>query len=231
MMTHRGRVLARYSSGDPFLVERELGDGTVLLALSGIGSDWNNLPRTNAVVLLDRLLRQMLRHGLPQRTVETFTALEIPLAPRDRRTQFECVKPDGTRDAVSVEALGPDEYGIVLRNLTHRGIYRVTAVPESSAGPNSANVPTATDVAVAVNGPEAESNLIEIDSGELANRLSPASSLSTSGRVGNLSHEAGSRREFWKACLWCALACLVSEMAFMWLVNARAGRLRSSAGG
>lgn len=225
------RALARFSNGDPFLIERDLGDGTVLLALSGIGSDWNNLPRTNAVVLLDRLLRRMLRPGLPERTVETFTTLEVPLAAQDRRMQFECQRPDGTREALTVEALGPEEYGVVLRNLSHRGIYRVAAVAERSAGPNTANVPATPDVIVAVNGPEAESNLMEIESGELASRLSPESSLSTSGAAGIVSRESGSRREFWRVFLWCSLACLVSEMGVLWLVNARAGRLRSSAGG
>jgi hypothetical protein len=225
-------ILAKYSNGNPFLIERNLGEGSVLLALSGIGSDWNNLPRTNAVVLLDRLVRRMLKRSLPRRTVETFAALQVSLAPQQRRTQFECVRPDGTRDAVVVEALGPDEYGIVLRNLTRRGIYRVRAVPDnSSASVSAGGSAPATDLVFAVNGPEAESNLTAIDSRELASRLSPDSALVTADADSTLMHDFGSKRDFWRFLLWCTLACLLLEMIWLAFVNTRAGQTRSAAGG
>ncbi|HTI50508.1 MAG TPA: BatA domain-containing protein, partial [Planctomycetaceae bacterium] len=53
----RPHVLARFSNQHPFLIRWRLGEGTVLVATSGIGSNWNNLPRPNAILLFDRLLR------------------------------------------------------------------------------------------------------------------------------------------------------------------------------
>ncbi|MGE5192554.1 MAG: BatA domain-containing protein, partial [Deltaproteobacteria bacterium] len=51
----RPRVLASFSNGVPFLVERRIGRGEVLFVSSGVYTGWNNLMRTNAVLVLDRL--------------------------------------------------------------------------------------------------------------------------------------------------------------------------------
>ena len=226
------RVLARFSNGNSFLIERQLGEGTVLLVLSGIGSNWNTLPRTNAVLLLDRLFRQMIGRSLPRSAAETWSSFEIPLTPADRRTQFECLRPDGTRDAVSVEALGPEESGIVLRNLTERGIYRVVRVPDGSTGSKSiAPDASRSDLLFAVNGPAAESDLRSVDIEDLARRFSQGNVL-PAGSEG-FSHARGdmAQRELWTVFLWCSLGCLLLEMLWLALTSSKTRRAGSPAGG
>ena len=55
-------VLARFDLEDrpPFLVSRKIGRGEVIFCSSGLLSSWNTLPKTNAVLIFDRILRE---HG------------------------------------------------------------------------------------------------------------------------------------------------------------------------
>src|SRR5690606_16417033 len=65
------RVHARFSNGLPFLVERRIGEGRVVLVASGVfsspsGQGWNTLPLTDAMLVFDRLLRSMIESTLLQ---------------------------------------------------------------------------------------------------------------------------------------------------------------------
>ncbi|MGC3972282.1 MAG: hypothetical protein QM775_34565 [Pirellulales bacterium] len=62
------RVIGRYDNGLAFLVERQIGRGTVLFCTTGIQSDWNTLAMSRAVVVLDRIVRAMVERTLPHAT-------------------------------------------------------------------------------------------------------------------------------------------------------------------
>ena len=101
------QILAKYSNGLPFLVERRVGRGDVLFVSTGVLSGWNNLTRTNAVVLLDRLLRGMLVRTLPRRNYGTNERAVFAVAPADRRADFSLARPGGTTEPLFVDAVGP----------------------------------------------------------------------------------------------------------------------------
>ena len=65
-----------------------------------------------------------------------------------------------------VEALGEDRYGVVLRSLANRGVYQVRRLSQSDEPTDNAWT-----LAVASNGPAAESDLTNIDETALTDRL------------------------------------------------------------
>lgn len=127
------RVLAAFDDGTPFLVTRRIGRGSVAWLASGLTGSWNTLPKTNAMLLCDRLLRGMLADTLPAHTIPSADRFMLPVAAGDRRATFKLTRPDDTGapaglvESLSVEAVGSDAYGAALRDLSSRGIYMVTA--------------------------------------------------------------------------------------------------------
>jgi hypothetical protein len=91
------RVVARFANEDetPFLVEREIGRGRVILLSSSLTGDWNTLPKTNAVVMLDRIARDMVRSTLPTPVADNRSDRDLresDLAKVDQQTIAEFAK-------------------------------------------------------------------------------------------------------------------------------------------
>ncbi len=123
----RPRVLAAFDNNVPFLIERSIGRGRVVLVASGVLSNWNTLPKERAVFIYDRLLRNMLARTLPERNLDSAEQVTIPVV--DRNGMYTLERPGSAQNEVlQVDALGADVYGVTLNNLTARGIYTVTAV-------------------------------------------------------------------------------------------------------
>ncbi len=227
----RPLVLAAFGNQVPYLVERRLGRGSVLFVSSGFQSNWNNLIKTNAVLVFDQLLRTRLSRTLVERTLLTQGERLLPVPAADRRATFELERPNGTRETLTVDALGPDQYGLTLRDLLQRGIYQITAsVPaktKSVAGPQLDTEVSAGEklweLPVAVNGLASESELATLDASELSERagdlkyrwLSPGQSLSLEGtEVGGMN--------FWTWLMVAVLLCLLAEMAVLaWPTHSR----------
>lgn len=167
------RVLAAFDNGQPFLVSREIGRGSVLFVASGLFSPWSTLPKSNAMLLFDRLLRGMLATTLPERTIETVDALPLPLAARDRHATIRLRRPDGSEETLAVEALGGDAYGVTLHDLTRRGLYTVTATKADAA---AAGARSATEwrLPLAAAGPANESQPAVLDGASFAKRFAHA---------------------------------------------------------
>ncbi len=155
----RFHVLARYSTGAPFIIERRIGRGKVLLVTTGLSTGWNTLPITNAVVMYDRILRSMLERTLPRRNLGTEQQVVIPVAAAQRGARFQLVLPDDRERPLSVDALGPDRFGVRLSGFDRRGVYRLRALRQSDqAGPDLES--RLWEITLAVNGPAEESELI-----------------------------------------------------------------------
>jgi hypothetical protein len=223
------QILAKYSNGLPFLVERHIGRGDVLFVSTGVLSGWNNLTRTNAVVLLDRLLRRMLVSTLPRRNYGTNERAVFAIAPADRRADFSLARPGGTSEPLFVDAIGPERFAVTLRNLTQRGDYRLSAEKLiESARPTAADAGSRTSVAravhadrlwqvdLAVNGPADESDLQTIGEVELQKRLGDAGvRWVAQGEPICLEGAAVRGQEFWKWLMAAALAGLILELAIL----------------
>jgi hypothetical protein len=224
------QVLASFSNGAPFLVERRVGRGDIIFVSTGVLSGWNNLTRTNAVVLLDRLLRSMLARTLPRRNYGTGERVVVPVPLADRRSEFSLARPGGLTEGVFVDAVGPESFAIGLRNLMQRGNYRVLAErfsdPASPTGIDSAkttggharmvHADRLWQIELAVNGPSDESDLKAISELELRDRLGNVA-LRWLARGETIKLEGATVRgqEIWKWLMAGALVCLLLELAIV----------------
>lgn len=206
------RVLASFSNRLPFLVEQRIGKGYVLLATSGVSSQWNNLPRTNAILMFDRLLRRMIGRTLPRRNFDTFEQFELPVAASERRAEIlleNSSRPIGT---LPVDALGADRYGVTMRNLNRRGLYRVIA--EQSAGDAAGHIAKQRvwEVPFAVNGPALESELSPVEADALRQGAG-ATPIHWGSAAEPIRLEGADVRgqNLWRALLWGTLIVLSAE--------------------
>jgi hypothetical protein len=158
------RVLARFDlpARPAFLVSRPIGRGQVLFCSSGLLSSWNTLPKTNAVLIFDRILRGLTQNTLPRRNYEATERLALPLPASEQNLVVTLARP-GQRlgdEPLDVGYLGPDQRGVQLNNLFQRGVYRVTGNRPSLSeqSPLAAEKP-AWDLPLVVRGDEAESDL------------------------------------------------------------------------
>lgn len=158
-------VLARFDSGLPFLIERHIGRGQVLLVTTSVQSDWNTLTTCNAVLLFDRIMRHLLANTLPKHDFAAGEPIVLPVTPTQRSWQFQLYDTLGNEDTLAVEALGPQSYGIVLRGILQRGLYKVVGLRDAND--------TATDwqYPLAVQGPDRESELKPLTAADLPQRL------------------------------------------------------------
>ena len=157
----------------PFIVERQVGRGHIVFVSSGVYSEWNDLTRTNAVLVFDRVLRMMLEATLPRRNAESVEQLTIPVASGDRRVQYTLARPSGAKESLSIDALGADAYGVSIRNVTQCGHYLVTAQRDADNEAESLEAKL-WEIPLAVNGPKQESQLVTLDPAGLRERLGDA---------------------------------------------------------
>jgi hypothetical protein len=157
----RFQVLARYSSGQPFMVERRIGQGKVLLVTTGLSTRWTTLPITDTVLIYDRIVRDMLHRSLPKRNLSTEEQMVVPIAASERAARFRLITPE-EQLLLSVDALGGDRYGITLRRFDRRGSYRLAALRrEDQTRPDLET--KLWEITLAVNGLADESQLVTLD--------------------------------------------------------------------
>ena len=204
------RVLARYDRDRlPFMVEREVGGGRVVLVTTGMLAEWSTLPRTNAILMMDRVLRGMIHSTLPLRNFITQERLSTPLPILTQGIRWELVRPDAE---ATVESLAPGFIGRNIRGLTierplQAGVYRLIARSEApretenvSGGQSGQTVQDNSkdlrvnretgllNLPLAIECPAEESQLAEAPMAELAEKLGnhvrllgPGDKLSMSG--------------------------------------------------
>jgi hypothetical protein len=122
------RVLASYQlEGRPaFLVSRQIGAGEVMFCSTGILSSWNTLPKTNAVLIFDRILREMAQETLPRRNFAATERVMLPLPPQEQNLQATLSRPGSKSDEpLDVNNIRADQRGVTVTGLLTRGVYRV----------------------------------------------------------------------------------------------------------
>lgn len=160
------RVLARFGDekGAPYLVERKIGKGNVMLVTSGLSSSWNTLLTTNATVIFDRILRSMVQSTLPRRNYPVQERLTLPLITDDHDLTVALTRPsDTTAQPLDIGYIGTEQRGVTVSGMYQRGQYRVaayrgqpTAIDESL--PVAADKPV-WEIPLVVNGDAEESRL------------------------------------------------------------------------
>jgi len=203
------RVLARFADapaeGVPYLVERQLGYGRVLFLSSGIGSDWDTLSQTNAIVLLDRMARSLIEDGLPRRDFEAGDLLTFPVELR-KNAEYHVVSPDGESQPVAVDATSRG-YAVRVRDTSLAGRYVINSgdVEQSAAFEPQAEF--------AVNGPRDESRLELLSAARLAERLKDADvTYVAPGETIALTGGAARGSGLWRWGIGAVMLCLLGEM-------------------
>src|SRR6185437_8778965 len=102
------RVAARLADGTPLLMDRQMGEGHVLLLASGFDNATNDLPLNPAFVAFvdeaSRYLAGAERMGGP-RTVDSYVQLRNPVnAAGASKTSVDVIAPDGSRPLSLKEA-------------------------------------------------------------------------------------------------------------------------------
>lgn len=229
------RVLARFAlpGKPPFLVARRVGKGEVLFCASGVCSPWNTLPRTHAMVLFDRILRELLEGTLPVRNVPACDRWALPLPPEAHDTwHWTLIRPpagpEGTPQVEALEAgyIGPQQRGLVLTGLWRRGLYRVQGGPRREPHAQEAVAAAAGpgwETVLAVHGSQSESDLTSISSEVLAQRLGTQWQRLAPGQMPHPGGVAASSRPWGWWLLVSAGCLLLAEMGWLvaWQTGAR----------
>ena len=212
-MQTRPRVLARYSpNGLPFMVERRIGAGRVFFVSTGLYSSWSTLTSTNAILLFDRMLRQLLEGTLPQRNFETGEVVTLP-AQKSDRLRWEVQSPGDRREPLTIEALSANRYGVLIRRALQQGHYDVLGTDISSE--EAARSPK-TRTALAFNCPPEESELSALDAIAFRERMGEGT-YRWLERDDVLSVEGAQirGRNLWKWLMVAVFLCLLAEMLIL----------------
>jgi hypothetical protein len=197
--------------GIPFLVERRIGDGRVLFFASGARSDWNTLTSGVAILMFDRIFRQLLEETLPRRTFETGESAALPARP-DARLRYALARPDGSEEPLAVEALGPESYGVRVRDAFQSGAYLVTA-RRADADAEAGEGEKTREAPLAFNGPPRESDLRPLDAEGLRERMGDANyRWVAAGETISLEGAQVRGRNLWKRLIQGVFAALLVEM-------------------
>ncbi len=184
------QVIARYDSGEPFAVVRRIGKGHVMLVTTGCFPKWNNLAVSpqGGILLYDQMLRWLVGQSISTRTFTERQELAVSVDPRDQDATFLLRSPGNERPTpLSVEAVGENEFAVVVRSLGERGAYSVGKA-DSTLG----------QYTFAVNGPGQESDLRLADS---------------RGSIAENNVPSRSEPRLWLPLMGLALLCLLAEMA------------------
>lgn len=205
------RVLATFDTNHlPFAVERTIGAGRVVLFTSGVTSNWNLLRGSGAMYMFHRAFCQLMEGTLPIRNYQAGQKIALPIERRNDM-RLTVTRPSGLREPLSLEAIGADVSGVLVRRPILAGTYTVAAERPDQAAPGSA-ASQLDEIPLAVNGAEQESNLNTISVADLQQKLGHdhARVLTADEPI---RVEGGTRRgqDLWKLFAWCVLSCLLLE--------------------
>lgn len=215
------RVLGRYDNKHPFVIERQIGKGRVIMLTSGLWPAWNTLALNDSVLLLDRIMRSLLVRSLPDRTFGPENEILIPVAAVDQAATFTVLRPGETEPLLqSVEegaSVGPH---LLLRSVQRRGVYlincrRRTGQDEDQAS-QGAGPEDGWTMALAVNGPASESELATEPQAGRPDRIgeTEVTWIGADQEI-SLAGKAFVGHDLWQILMVLALVCILLEMALL----------------
>lgn len=210
----RPRVLARFNDpGEtPFLVERAIGQGTVVLITTGLQSDWNTLADENAMFLFKRLTGAMIRATLPPRNFPPQERIALPLPTSDRDVAVTLQRP-GTDppEVLDTGFIGTAQLGLIIPRPLARGTYRVVATRRAGRGSNGPPE-VAWELPLAVNGPAPESELAPLDQDAFETRFGSGARWVATDEEISLAGSQIRGQDAWWWLILVVLALLVLEL-------------------
>jgi hypothetical protein len=205
----RPRVLARFDNDAPFLVERTIGLGSTTLVTTSLLSSWNTLAASNAMFVMDKLVRTRIERTLPPRAVATDQPWRVPINPRSLPARLVLTRPDGRQEPLEFDAGD----GVRIDDLSQRGVYQVTAFgPEAG---EQAGAPRAAPLVVAAHGPEEESVLAPLADEDFQSQWpSMPRHVRCVGQDEEIQVQGAARagQDLWPWLAGAVLVCLAAEM-------------------
>ena len=214
------RVLAAFDGErGPFVVERRVGAGRLVLFTSGVTSDWNLLKGSGAMYFFHRACCQLMEETLPRRNFLAGQKITLPVERRGD-VRFWVMRPSGIREPLHVEAMNAELSGVTIRRPVRAGTYLVTSErldtstsDTSTSGSASNNID---QIPLAVNGAESESNLIPLSPTVLQQKLDQDEiRFLAADEPIRLEGGASRGRNLWKGFGWTVLGLLLGEMLLL----------------
>ena len=123
---------------------------------------------------------------------------------------------------ITVQALSEDSSGLIARDVQRRGLCRIRR-SDDPAGRNGPD--EGWSMALAINGPGAESSLAAVSERQFADRMGSASfRWIESSEAIRLSGKTFIGYDFWKTLLAAAMLCLAAEMFLLGRGQPKGGR-------
>ena len=195
-------VLARLSTGDPCLIEKKFGDGTVIAGSVPCGAEWSNLPtRPVYLPLMQQLVTYLAAKFSPPRNVDIGRPLVAVLPASLAAKTLELSDPDGRKFKLTVKTAGGR--ALASFNDTRRpGLYIL-------------EMPDKTPVHFVVNTTRAESDLAQLTADEIKAVAKPfnADVVSSWNEYRKIEQRRRYGRELWRPLLWTLLGLVFIELA------------------
>jgi hypothetical protein len=206
-------IVARLTSGDPFLAEKQFGDGRVIECAIPCDADWSNLPmRPFYLPLMQRLSIYLASNVYPPRNLDVGKPLVAFLPLADAGKKASLILPDGTTREVPVVKKG--ERGVVEYPRTQKpGLYTL-------------NSPSGVPTHIVVNTSRQESDLQELTDNEITDfaKAHGVAVVRSGAEYKQLDRNRRYGTEFWRPLLFLLLALLFAEL----LLQQRFSRIRRS---
>ena len=156
--TENSEVLITSQSGNPVLLSRSTGSGTVLLFTTSASKRWNNLPREPLYAILLQQAVTMLTSNPDRLQLTVGNDASLLLTKREAGEFVDLLRPD-TKEPEEIRVIQNGDQLAAPVSLTKRGIYEIKA-EEGKPG-----------VAIAANVNASESNVRIVESAALSNTL------------------------------------------------------------
>ena len=158
--TENGEVLITSQSGNPVLISRSTGSGTVLLFTTSASKRWNNLPREPLYAILLQQAVTMLTSDPDRLQLTVGSDASLPLTKREAGEFVSLLSP-GAEEAEEIRVIQNGDQLAAPVALTRQGIYEIKAESDKPG------------VAIAANVNASESNVRVVESAILTNTLDP----------------------------------------------------------
>ena len=204
-------VIARLSNGDPFLVEKKFGDGTVIACSGPCSAEWSNLPlRPFYLPLMQQLVTYLAAKFDPPRNVEIGRPLIAVVPAALGGKTLKLTDPVGRK------------HQLIATNAAGRAL--VTFHETRRPGLYILNTPTNTPLHFVVNTTRAESDLTQLTSDEIKAVAKPwnATVIHSWDEYHQLEQRRRFGREIWRPLLWTLLGLIFAEL----FLAQRVGRVK-----
>jgi len=206
-------VLARLTTGDPFLVEKKFGEGSVLQCCDPCDADWSTFPlRPSYLPFMQQIVTYLAARVEPPRNVQVGQSLIAFLPAADAGIEATLVGPES------------ETYGVPVVRKGSRGIaeFSRTFLP----GAYTLETPGGESLHFVVNTDRKESDLRQLSESEIRSAADAmgASAVSTGEEYRTMDERRRRGFELWPL-LWCALLLLAGLELFLEQRFARRKRL------